>query len=343
MSQVDAYLRYAETYKGVKPERVTRVRRVLLELGDSVGAELGACNAADLTEYLMTKLEDGINPNTVRQYRGMILAFYRWLWHDAEVISADSFLRLREVPTPAGSTSNMQPNPYSRTELAQFWTVLDKRFPVASARALKRRANGTSSWKVSWRHPFRLQTEAVVALALEMGLRRHEIWSLSLDDLHYDNAYVVVNGKGDKPREVPFTDRARECIHDWIEFRAGMRLTHDRPWIAIYHWRDGCLEPLGLRSFGRIIERVMHYEGGKRGEWTLHRFRHTCATERLRAGMSLEAVSAMLGHANLQQTLAYAKLVRRDVARQMAGSSATFESVVRPRVLEAAASSSEST
>ena len=49
------------------------------------------------------------------------------------------------------------------------------------------------------------------------------------------------------------------------------------------------------------------------GDWQLHRFRHTSATMWLRAGVKLELVSRYLGHARIQQTLAYAELIRDDI------------------------------
>jgi site-specific recombinase XerD len=41
---------------------------------------------------------------------------------------------------------------------------------------------------------------------------------------------------------------------------------------------------------------------------TIHRLRHTYATERLRAGVSLAAVRKLLGHQNVQTTLRYAEI-----------------------------------
>jgi integrase len=58
--------------------------------------------------------------------------------------------------------------------------------------------------------------------------------------------------------------------------------------------------------------------------WELHRFRHTFATERLRAGTPLEIVSLALGHATLEQTRAYAEIVRSDISRELAKTEGAF-------------------
>jgi site-specific recombinase XerD len=66
------------------------------------------------------------------------------------------------------------------------------------------------------------------------------------------------------------------------------------------------------------------------GAWELHRFRHTCGTEWLRAGMELELVSKLLGHANITQTLGYAQIVSDDVHRSAMRHHDTFTRAMRP-------------
>ena len=45
-----------------------------------------------------------------------------------------------------------------------------------------------------------------------------------------------------------------------------------------------------------------------------HQLRHTLATQSINNGMSLEAVSAMLGHRSMRMTLVYARIADRTVA-----------------------------
>lgn len=321
---IDAYLSYAATYKAVSDERVKRSRRVLLEFAASISPrEVHQATSSDLRAFLAAKLEAGFHPNTVRQYRGILMAFVKWLWRDAEAISADAYLRMIDVESPHGSSQNMKPNPYKRTELAAFWATLDRRYPKATDLSLQRYFAGTSSWRRVWRHIFRLQLEAVVALALDMGLRKDEIHKASLDDLHYDNEYVVVVGKGEKPREVPFTVNARARIEAWVELRHRLGVTVEQPWLVVMWDGDRSLVPLGYRRFGDLPARVG-------GPYTLHRFRHTFATERLRAGMRLENVQKLLGHATMEQTRAYAEIARYDLSRAMEQSQRVFEGAVLP-------------
>jgi site-specific recombinase XerD len=60
---------------------------------------------------------------------------------------------------------------------------------------------------------------------------------------------------------------------------------------------------------GKSLTHVLH---GDRWRW--HRFRHTAATEWLRAGVPLERVRYFMGHASIEQTLAYAEILKEDIA-----------------------------
>ena len=47
-----------------------------------------------------------------------------------------------------------------------------------------------------------------------------------------------------------------------------------------------------------------------------HQLRHTLATQAINRGMSLEAIAALLGHADLSMTMVYARIGDRTVADQ---------------------------
>ena len=47
-----------------------------------------------------------------------------------------------------------------------------------------------------------------------------------------------------------------------------------------------------------------------------HRFRHTFATDMIRAGISLPALMHLMGHAQIQTTLVYVQLTPQDIFQQ---------------------------
>lgn len=49
-----------------------------------------------------------------------------------------------------------------------------------------------------------------------------------------------------------------------------------------------------------------------------HRFRHTFATDMVRAGISLPALMQLMGHSKIETTLVYVQLTSQDVCQQYA-------------------------
>jgi site-specific recombinase XerD len=281
-------------------------------------------------EWMTMQVANGLHVNTVRFHLNMLRPFWRWAW-EAGHLDADSWLRLKDVKPPRGATGHSLPNPYTRKEIAELWRKIEDKHPLATPLQVDRwnrrnQLKRATPWSVMGRHGRRLQTEAIVALALYCGLRRTEIYNLGLDDLHPDNAYIVVRGKRvdhqEKVRKVPYTDAAREAVTRWLEYRKSLFIkTHRTVWLCLRPPR--AREPMYETQFNSLL-RQYGYE--------LHRLRHTCATERLRAGMPLEAVQRLLGHASIQQTLGYAEVVARDVQQHAERSDEDFmKAVGKPR------------
>jgi integrase len=200
---------------------------------------------------------------------------------------------------------------------------------------LSRYQRGLSRYGRVWRHAMNLQTSAVASLALFGGLRRAEIRFAGIDDIHPDNDFIVVRGKspfGERQgyREVPYTEAGRRMVGEWLAFRNLIGPSHDSPWLVLTanatpkgRLPSHPFDPIKEHSFKKLMSRV--------GAWELHRFRHTCATEWLRAGAELEVVQRLMGHATLDQTLCYAQLVNTDVARGLRRVESDFLTVLDRR------------
>lgn len=264
--------------------------------------------------------EDDKSPTTVEKYGMLVRAFFGWGF-DVKIVSAETLMEIKRVQFPAKPKA--RPKPYSSKEIRRIWPALDARYPK-DERFLKRWRKGTSRYKRVEYYAQHLQLRTVIRLALDCGIRREEIYNLSIDDMHYDNEYIVVEeGKGEKPREVPHTKASRAAVRDWIEFRTELNPPHDDPWLSLTRiGPEGVwLRPMHFRRFGAYLQDLD-------GDWKLHRLRHTCATMWLRSGMDLETVQKLLGHSHISQTLGYAELVREDVHRSVAKNEEAFEALV---------------
>lgn len=318
----DVFDRFAHEYQqfhGMSEARRVRQLKELRAFADHAGKDILDCSGTDLGAYLADLVGRGLHVNTVRKRGNYIRPFYSFAY-EKDLITGERLMAIRAVKNPKGSSGRATPKPYSSKELSRWRRDLDERYPLLPDYRLSYFLSGRSKYSRGATHVQRVQIEAIVSLALYCGLRRKEIFDLTIDDMHPDNAYVVVrSGKGGKPREVPHTKHSRAKIEEWLKLREWMNPPHDQPWLSCspYQKEDGWLRPIRWKRFELLLTTVGNYQ--------FHRFRHTAATNWLRAGMPLEVVSRLLGHANVTQTLGYAEIVRDDIVAQVEKLEDTFE------------------
>jgi site-specific recombinase XerD len=141
---------------------------------------------------------------------------------------------------------------------------------------------------------------ALRALLFYTGMRNTPICDLLVGDVTFTPAPGTVRstGKGNKKHSVPMAPGLSAVLAEWLRANPG------RPYDRLL--RDAKGRPLNQRR----VERFCIAWGTRAGvaDCQPHRFRHTAATEWLRGGAQLQAVQRLLGHANIQTTLTYAKV-----------------------------------
>jgi integrase len=180
------------------------------------------------------------------QVARMVLGFYSWCWR-AGLVSADTLLMLRAVPSPIVSGARAEPRPYRPGELRDLRRVLDARWPklrpVEAARSVARWRDGRSPYSRIPSHAIRAQLDALIALAFNCGLRRDEIFQIDIEAIHPDNAYIVVSHRGGRwhemQRVVPYIDSARVAIAPWVRLRASIGPDDAATWLNLWSAAEG--------------------------------------------------------------------------------------------------------
>jgi integrase len=296
-------------HKGISQTRQRDHLRVLRQVADFLApVVLTHASAENLIAYLAERDEAGYAPNTLRKERQMALSFFTWA-HETGRVSAETLIAMQSVVSPQGATSRSRPERYSPKELRFFREVINTRWPLMDderARKFARRwKNGNTPYSRIRKHAIRLQLDAVISLALHGGLRRREIFALHVDDLHYDNAYIVVwSGErwNSSYREIPYTEEARAAVRAWLDFRACMGATHDAPWLNLWAAKTA-REAIKADAFAKLLSAYVA------PSLSYRRLRHTCGIAWLKAGMKLWEVQRFLGHASLRDTLPYGEAV----------------------------------
>jgi len=154
---------------------------------------------------------------------------------------------------------------------------------------------------------------AIVGLMLLQGLRSAEVLALNREDALLPEAQLRVRGKGNKFRFLPLAPETVQLLEHYL------RLERPNPcsaalFVSLKGRRRGArMTPAGLRSLFRH-----HRQTTSINLANPHRFRHTFASDMIRAGMSLPALMQLMGHSDIQTTLLYVTVTPQDVYLQYA-------------------------
>jgi integrase/recombinase XerD len=144
---------------------------------------------------------------------------------------------------------------------------------------------------------------ALLALAVQTGLRVSELTSLRIADVHLDTGpHVRCTGKGRKDRATPLTRQTAELMRGWLAERGG---TGADP---LFPGPRGAA--LGTDAVRRLIQRHAAAASARCPSLTAkkispHVLRHACAMRMLESGIDLATISLWLGHENIRSTQAY--------------------------------------
>jgi integrase/recombinase XerD len=150
------------------------------------------------------------------------------------------------------------------------------------------------------------RNKAIIETLYGTGLRVSELVNLKMTDIHYEESYITVTGKGNKQRLVPIGSKALKEIELYRQERNMMPAIYDQ-------------NILFLNRRGRRLTRVMIFtiikdlavRAGIKKNISPHTFRHSFATHMVEAGADLRAVQEMLGHESILTTEIYTHIDRR--------------------------------
>lgn len=151
----------------------------------------------------------------------------------------------------------------------------------------------------------------MVALMLFSGLRSCEVLNLKLEDIHFDQAQILVRGKGNRQRILPLDPQTIKVLDRYL--RVERPKTNSASLFVVLKGpnRGRPLKPAGLRTVFRH-----HRIRSEVQKANPHRFRHTFGADMVRAGISLPALMNLMGHSHIHTTMLYVKLFARDVWRE---------------------------
>lgn len=141
--------------------------------------------------------------------------------------------------------------------------------------------------------------DALFELVYSCGLRISEVCTLKLANLHLEERLILVHGKGDKERLVPFGDRAYEKLLIYLQ-EVRPELVKGRIVAELFvNYRGEAISRKGVWKRFKELEALSGVEA------KVHTLRHSFATHLLQGGADLRSVQELLGHSDLSTTTIY--------------------------------------
>lgn len=135
---------------------------------------------------------------------------------------------------------------------------------------------------------------ALLELLYGCGLRAAEVCELRLSDVRRDQGMLIVRGKGEKTRMVPYAPATLAAIDAWLAIRPESRADN----LLLTTRRN----PLSTSDVRRIVRGAGQRAGV---EIHPHSLRHACATHLMEEGADIRMIQEFLGHANITTTQIY--------------------------------------
>jgi integrase/recombinase XerD len=234
-----------------------------------------AVTYSDLRDFLIWYGTDNTNTRTQSRVLSGIRAFYKFLLIEGEISE----------------------NPSSLIESPKIGFRLPM---VLSVEEIDRMIS-----KIDLSRPDGHRNKAILETLYGCGLRVSELVNLRLTDIHENESFVIVTGKGNKQRLVPINDIALKQIEYYKKDRNALPVIHDENIVF-------------LNRRGRKLTRAMIFhiikdlaaKASITKNISPHTFRHSFATHMVQAGADLRAVQEMLGHESIMTTEIYAHIDR---------------------------------
>ena len=141
--------------------------------------------------------------------------------------------------------------------------------------------------------------DALFELIYSCGLRISEACTLKVANVHMDEQIILVHGKGDKERIVPFGKRAYDKLKFYLEeVRPLLTKGKNVPEVFV-NYKGEAISRKGVWKRFKELETLSGVQA------KVHTLRHSFATHLLKGGADLRAVQELLGHSDLATTQIY--------------------------------------
>ena len=283
---IERYIHYLQYERNASPHTVRNYRSDLVQFRDFLAqgqpaakVSLKSIDALRIRGFLAFLFEQEKKKTSIARKLAAVRAFFKFLSRERE---------LAENPAAVVSTPKLArtlPRIMTEEEMNDF---LDRVGQAAHSG-----------------DPALVRDRAILELLYASGLRVSELTGLDLRNVNFGDGIVLVRGKGDKERIVPFGSKARAAITAYLPVREKVLQENKTRETALFlNARGGRLTP---RSVDRLLKKHIR-QFGPNVKVSPHSLRHAFASHLLAEGADLRAIQEMLGHKSLATTQKYTQV-----------------------------------
>ena len=145
---------------------------------------------------------------------------------------------------------------------------------------------------------------AIIELLISTGMRVGELVNLNIEDINFEDRSCIVQGKGNKQREVYFDARTKIHLMQYLNIRKDDNK-------ALFVSKNKPHQRLSISGIELIVRKIGIKTDVNRVH--PHKFRRTLATMAIDKGMPIEQVQKLLGHVKIETTMHYAMVNQNNV------------------------------
>lgn len=271
---------YSVLTKKAYQEDIEQFNVFLQQTGDS---DFSKVTIQDVRIYLGELNENKLSRNSVSRKISSLRAFYQFLLRN----------------------NLAEDNPFSYVHLKKKNLRLPRFFYEKEMDVLFQVVKGEN--------PLDYRNEAILEVLYGTGIRVSECAGIEMKDIDFELNVLLIRGKGNKERYVPFGHYAAVAIQQYIKkARDPLMKKYQKRHSVLFvnHHGDG-ITSTGIEY---VLNQVIK-KSSLTSDIHPHMLRHTFATHLLNNGADMRTVQELLGHSSLSSTQIYAHVTKEKLQK----------------------------
>ncbi len=140
------------------------------------------------------------------------------------------------------------------------------------------------------------------------GMRVSELVSLTKEQIHFQDGFLQLHGKGNKDRMIPLPQPILELLREYLDYvypallpkldENSQATTDSKQQYIFISSYGSSIKPISRQSFWIILKKLLSLAGVS-SRISPHSLRHSLATHLLSSGADLRTLQMLLGHASI--------------------------------------------